>query len=646
MTHISLHPRNFLAVALGMALASTAQAQPVSRYSMLEIREPNQPIRSVLYDGLIVTYRDGSSERRDVDAAMRTLKQLTSSASVAASWSRSYRQSVPVLHHVRRLATGGDLVRFSRKLSQSQLETLMERLRADPAIAYVEPNVQVEADRGTTPATASVGAQPDDPLYPLQWHLRAPDGQSETAVTKGIPYANRGGIDVLPAWQYGTGQGVVVAVLDTGITQHPDLDTSLADAGYDFISNALSSGRASDGRAAGGWDTGNWNNEDKYLLANGGCIWPSIQESSTWHGTHVAGTIAARTNNGIGVAGVAPDARILPVRVLGHCGGDLADINDAIVWAAGGHVDGVPDNANPAEVINMSLGVQMACHPDSSTARAIAQANALGSVVVVAAGNENLDTSRFLPASCPGVINVAATGLTGERAPYSNYGSLISLSAPGGSSLPGGTIKASVWSTFNDGDQGPGQPSYGGMDGTSMAAPHVSGVAALAISAAIGAGRPMPSSAELRDLLTQTSTPLLVKQTLPIGAGILNAARAVARAAGASVGVEANAVAIARGRTDGLSAGAGTSPLYRLDLPSTARNLQIRTLGGSGQLALYVSAYRAPEADGRDADYRSSRNGTVQNVQIGAPARGPYFLRLAGGSGGYADVTLLVSYSE
>ncbi|MBB5886503.1 S8 family serine peptidase, partial [Xanthomonas sp. F1] len=288
MTHTSLYSRNFLAVALGMAIASTAQAQPVSRFSTLEIREPNQPIRSVLYDGVIVTYRDGSSERRDVDAAMRTLKQLTSSPSVAASWSRGYRQSVPLLHHVRRLATGGDLIRPSRKLSQSQLESLMKSLRADPAVAHVEPNLILKPVRSTVQATASAVAAPNDPDYEVQWHLRTPDGHLETLAPETTGYANRGGIDLLPAWQYGTGQGVVVAVIDTGITAHPDLDTSLAGAGYDFISDALMSGRASNGRVAGGWDTGNWTTDDKYLVANGGCAQPGQQSDSSWHGTHVA----------------------------------------------------------------------------------------------------------------------------------------------------------------------------------------------------------------------------------------------------------------------------------------------------------------------------------------------------------------------
>ncbi|MXV07930.1 MULTISPECIES: S8 family serine peptidase [Xanthomonas] len=649
MTSTAPFSRNLLALSLGLALAGTAQAQSAPRFSTLAQATPGQ---STVYDGLIVTYRDGSSARRDANAAASTLNQAARSS--AGTWASTYRQSVPALSRVRRLATGADLVRPNRALSPSQLETLMTSLRADPAVAHVEPNLILKPVRSTAQATASAVAAPNDPGYEVQWHLRTPDGHLETLAPETTGYANRGGIDLLPAWQYGTGQGVVVAVIDTGITAHPDLDTSLANAGYDFISDALMSGRASNGRAAGGWDTGDWTTDDKYLVANGGCAQPNEQSDSSWHGTHVAGTIAMRTNNGIGMAGIAPDAKILPIRALGHCGGTTADIADAIVWASGGHVDGVPDNTNPAEVINMSLGGGGSCAQDSVTANAISSAIARGSVVVVAAGNDNADAAAYSPASCPGVINIAATGITGGRAYYSNYGNTITLSAPGGgvyandaSSGSGSVRTGLVWSTLNKGTHGPDQPTYAGYAGTSMASPHVAGVVALAISAAISAGRPVPTSAQMRDILTQTSNVFPVKPTLRIGAGILNAGKAVARAAGASGGgEEATATPIARGTQSKLSAAAGQGTLYRLDVPTNARNLQIRTLGGSGQLRLYVRAVRAPSADGSDADYSSVRNGTTQNVQMAVPATGSYFFRLVGGSGGYANVTLSVSYSE
>ncbi|MCI2262164.1 S8 family peptidase [Xanthomonas indica] len=650
MTHATPLSRNLLALSLGLALAGTAQAQSARRFSVLAQAAPGQ---ATVYDGLIVTYRDGSSAVRDARAASATLNQIMAARSTTSTWTRTYRQTAPALNRVRRLAIGADLVRPNRALTPSQLQTLIASLKADPAIAHVEPNLLLKPVRSTAQATATATA-PNDPGYSVQWHLRTPDGHLETLAPDTTGYPNRGGIDLVPAWQYGTGQGVVVAVIDTGITAHPDLDTALANAGYDFISDALLSGRASNGRVAGGWDTGDWTTDDKYLVANGGCAQPEEQKTSSWHGTHVAGTIAARTNNGIGMAGVAPDAKILPIRALGHCGGTTADIADAIVWASGGHVDGVPDNPNPAEVINMSLGGGGSCAQDSVTSNAIASAIARGSVVVVAAGNDNADAAGYSPASCAGVINVAANGITGGRAYYSNYGSTITLSAPGGgvyandaASGSGSVRTGLIWSTLNTGEKGPDQPAYAGYAGTSMASPHVAGVVALAISAALNANRPMPSQAQLRDILTQTSNPFPSKQTPYIGAGILNAAKAVARAAGASGGGdEATAISVGRGSVAKLSAAAGQGPLYRLDVPVNARNLQLRTLGGSGQLKLYVRAVRAPGADGSNADYSSLRNGTTQNVQMALPATGSYFFRLVGGSGGYANVTLSVSYSE
>src|SRR5690606_31257016 len=155
------------------------------------------------------------------------------------------------------------------------------------------------------------------------------------------------------------GNGVVVAVLDTGITRHGDLDANVL-PGYDFISDA---GKANDGdgRDNDPSDPGDW-------VTLNQCPGGNRAENSSWHGTHVAGTIAAVTNNAKGVAGTAFGARILPVRVLGTCGGYDSDIADAIVWAAGGSVSGVPTNANPAEVINLSLGGGGACGRTSQNA--------------------------------------------------------------------------------------------------------------------------------------------------------------------------------------------------------------------------------------------------------------------------------------
>jgi serine protease len=301
---------------------------------------------------------------------------------------------------------------------------------------------------------------PDDPRYPEQWHYH-----EATA-----------GINGPAAWDVATGDGVVVAVLDTGRTTHPDLDANTV-AGYDFISSATNA-RDGNGRDANPQDEGDWNATD------GECGIGSKAANSSWHGTHVAGTVAAVSDNGVGVAGVAPAAKVQAVRVLGKCGGTTSDIADAIVWASGGSVSGVPANATPAKVINMSLGGSGACSRTYQTA--INSAVNRGTTVVVAAGNSNANVSGFTPANCNNVVSVAALDRDGNRAFYSNYGRKVDVAAPGGevrreTDTPGSrtTPENGILSTMNDGATTPGDATYETYMGTSMAAPHVAGIAAL-----------------------------------------------------------------------------------------------------------------------------------------------------------------------
>jgi len=307
---------------------------------------------------------------------------------------------------------------------------------------------------------------------------------------------------------------VVTAVIDTGFRPHADLNANLL-PGYDFISDAAvaNDGGGRDGDAS---DPGDW------VSANE-CAPGEPAETSSWHGTHVAGSIAAHTNNSVGVAGVAFNARVVPARVLGKCGGYTSDIADAIIWTSGGAVGGVPANANPAKVLNLSLGGIGSC--GTTTQNAINSARSRGASVIVAAGNSNANSSGFTPANCTGVVTVAAVGRNGGRASYSNFGATVEVAAPGGS---GGAN--SVLSTLNSGSAGPGADSYAFYNGTSMATPHVAGVVALMLSV---------NSALTPDQVTQIlqSTARAFPATCSqCGSGIVNANAAVDAALGGGPG--------------------------------------------------------------------------------------------------------------
>ena len=258
-------------------------------------------------------------------------------------------------------------------------------------------------------------------------------------------------------------------MIDTGITSHSDLNANIV-AGYDFVSNSTNA-RDGNGRDSNPADQGDW-------YAAGECGQASGSNSS-WHGTHVAGTIAAVTNNAKGAAGVAFNSKVSPIRVLAKCGGSISDIADAINWASGGTVSGVPANTNVSKVINMSLGGGGSC--GTTTQSAINSATNRGSVVIVAAGNSNTQASGFNPANCANVVVVAATNRAGGRSYYSNYGSIVDVAAPGGE-LTQSSSTGGVWSTLNAGTTTPGAESYAYYQGTSMATPHVAGVAALILS--------------------------------------------------------------------------------------------------------------------------------------------------------------------
>lgn len=344
---------------------------------------------------------------------------------------------------VRQLATGAWLVEASdgtargnaAPLARDEAEFVMRELARNPALTAIEP------DRVLTHTLT-----PNDDRYPDQWAY----------------FRSRYGTNAAGAWHFSIGTGVKIAVIDTGITPHSDLDANIV-GGYDFISSATTA-RDGDGRDANPNDEGDW--YDVGDCAND----PNGSEDSSWHGSHVAGIAAAVTNNGFkGTSGMAHGAKVVPVRVLGRCGGSLSDIVDAVIWASGGTVPNIAANPNPAQVINLSLGGPGSCSANMQSAINTAVGN--GAVVVVAAGNSAANVSGYTPARCNNVVAVAATTTSGTLASYSNYGDKIDVAAPG-----------TIMSTVNTGDEIQVAEGYASYQGTSMAAPQVAGLAAMILA--------------------------------------------------------------------------------------------------------------------------------------------------------------------
>jgi len=351
------------------------------------------------------------------------------------------------LRYYRSVAPGTHVALTSQRMGRPALSAYALSLAEDPQVASVEVDERVFAQQ----------ALPNDPDFaPRQWNLQA--------VTSGAGAANFSG-----AWGTANGAGVIVAVLDGGFRPHQDLFSNVL-AGYDFISpdpdGSFATANDGDGRDSDARDPGDWSDQGDCAAAN-----------SSWHGTHVAGIIAALTNNGIGVAGGAFNARLLPVRVLGVCGGYVSDIAAGMRWAVGLPVPGVPANTQIAKVLNMSLGRAGSCSPTFQSA--VTEIRAAGSVVVAATGNDSV-MAILQPANCSGVIAVTAHTIEGDNANYANIGIGTTISAPGGGN--GAAIQGSgqpIYSTSNSGLTTPLLDSIEAKRGTSMATAHVSAAAAL-----------------------------------------------------------------------------------------------------------------------------------------------------------------------
>ncbi|RZM77489.1 peptidase S8 [Pseudoalteromonas rubra] len=583
------------AVALamsGMFAASTAMANNAEALNnSVSMAQLSQKMQSQNTAGtqFIIKYKDNSNQLMSISGADMSPAMMNSRAQSFVKNFKSKKKSSLQTKYVRKMALSNHhVMRVDKKLTPAEAQSLMQEMAATGNIEYIEVDQMLQPF-----------ATPNDPRYSDQWHY----------------FEAAGGINAPAAWDKATGDGVVVAVLDTGYRPHADLSANIL-PGYDMISD-ISVANDGGGRDSDARDPGD-------AVSANECGYTHSARDSSWHGTHVAGTVAAVSNNGEGVAGVAYDAKVVPVRVLGKCGGLTSDIADAIVWASGGSVSGVPANANPADVINMSLGGSGAC--SSTTQNAINTARANGTTIVIAAGNDNDNSANYNPGNCSGIINVASVGRNGGRAYYSNYGSNIDVAAPGGAQSFANDPEG-ILSTYNAGSNTPSSDSYAYSQGTSMAAPHVAGVAAL-----IKQAKPTATPDEVESILKNTTRSFPATCT-SCGTGIIDASAAVDAALNDTGG---NELEDGVAKTS-LSGAKGSQTFYTFEVGSGVSQVTFTMSGGTGDADLYVRANAKPTTSVWDC--RPYEGGNNEVCTIDNPSSGTYHVMMNGYSA-YSGVSL------
>ena len=354
--------------------------------------------------------------------------------------------------HVHEIAHGHQVIKAAN-MSSAQLAARLSQWRE---VEFAEPDERLK-----------ISALPNDPMFSSQWYLL----NKEAA-----------GANFVSAWDTSTGElGTVVAVIDTGITDHPDLKNKLV-PGYNFISDPTLAmngmGRSNNPSDLGDYIDSSVRNDPAFVSVCGAAEL-AVDSASSWHGTQVASLIAAQTHNATGMAGAGWGLRVLPLRALGKCGGFGSDIQAAMLWAAGFAVPGVPNNPYPASVLNLSLGGPGACSQSYASIMAQVKTRA---VVVAAAGNESGPVDR--PANCDGVLAVSGLRHQGEKVGYSSLGKEVGISAPAGNCVnASGPCLYPMISATNSGDKGPVAPAYtDGFNysvGTSFSAPLVAAAVGL-----------------------------------------------------------------------------------------------------------------------------------------------------------------------
>jgi serine protease len=547
-------------------------------------------------DRLIVKYKDESAPNaKGLAKAAPAAPLAASRKAVVDQVGRQLSLTIKELHTI---GTGARVLQLNRKVAVADAaKVAADLMKNDPSVEYAEP------DRIMQPMFT-----PNDPMFSQQWDY------TDTV----------GGMRLPAAWDKSTGAGIRVAVIDTGYRPHVDLQGQIL-AGYDFIADTTIANDGN-GRDSDASDPGDW-------TAAGECGAGQPASNSSWHGTHVAGTIAALTNNGIGVAGVAYGAKVVPVRVLGKCGGYTSDIANGIIWASGGTVSGVTNIAARAQVINMSLGGGGAC--DTTTQSAINGARSRGTVVVVAAGNESQNASNSSPANCSGVITVAATNKSGGRASYSNYGTIVDVAAPGGDS------GAAILSTLNAGTKTPGADNYAGYMGTSMATPHVAGVVALML-----AKNPNLTPDQVEAAL-KSSARAFPASCSGCGAGIVDASAAVDAAAGGGTTTgptisetesnntisTANAISTTGTTVNGTMASTSDTDYFVVQVPAGKTLSATMTPNSSSDYDLYIYNSAGTQVAASENPAGSADSASAANTGSTTSARYVRVVYYSGGTG-------------
>ena len=509
----SLHRPGPLALLAALAVACAAPQAATEPGPRFARKAPAASAEDPSQARVIVKYRADSGLRRI---------QSSGSAEGAGTTAAPPRHAARLSQSLRApLEDGRVLGPHTQALRGQGLSSseLVRRLRALPEVEWAV----VDQRRG-------VHNLPNDPLFgdnqrnitPVagQWYLRAPTGDLVSA------------INAVGAWALTTGApSVTVAVLDTGVRlEHPDLQGKLL-PGYDFVDSDrdragrfLSNKTANDGdgRDDDPTDPGDWTSANE-------CSSGEPASYSSWHGTQVSGLIGAATNNNLGMAGVGWQVMVLPVRVLGRCGGYDSDIIAAMRWAGGVSQNvGVNEvlnyrNAHPARVINMSLGSQGSCTPAYQDV--VNELLAAGVSVVAAAGNDT-GLKVSVPANCKGAIAVSGVRHIGSKVGYSNIGPEVALAAPAGNCVNlEGPCLYPLLTTMNLGLRQPGASGYSdSIDytvGTSFASPLVAGTVALMLAV-----DPTLTPSKVRDILQATARSFPSSRTLAPGESPVPACRA------------------------------------------------------------------------------------------------------------------------